>query len=1022
MPDLDTLASPTSKALSMLRKLNPVPWLRYMGLWELAVMLFSLLLLAMLWGYSAERAEQELRQQTDAAVQKAHSLTRLFEAQTSKTLKNLDLALEFVARDYLAGGRQLQLAQLLASKLLDKNTSRELAVINERGQLALTVSEMPNPDLSDREYFRILRDSPARRLYIGQPVRSRSTSKWLIPVAHRMTGPGGEFKGIVVCGIDPAYFVDDFNRSDLNESGVVTLLGGDGITRALRRGDVDRFGEDTRSNRLLEKAQQAPAGDYVGASVFDEIPRFQSYQTLIDYDLIASVGLSVDESLAAVRERVRRYRQIELLASGLILMFGATVIVGSVLRRRAQERAHVQERQRQAILDNISEIAWFKDAKSRFLAVNLAFTQMAGRKLEDIVGKTDFELWPAPLAQAYFANDQQVMRDGVRLEVEEDLAFFDGSIRTFESTKSRVTDGDGRLVGTVGIARDITRRKQEDAVRRLSAKAFESVAEGIMVTDENRCIVSVNQAFCRISGYQPDEVLGKHPRLLQSGRHDKAFYQGMWEEINSKGFWQGEIWDRRKNGEIFPELLSISAVKDDAGKTIHYVGICSDITSLKGYEERLRYQAEHDALTGLPNRFQFQERFSAMLERSDRQGTQVAVMMLDLDRFKHVNDSLGHAAGDQLLQQVAGRLKLCLRQVDIVGRFGGDEFCVLLGDVSHPKSVATIANKILDAFGPPFSVAGHELFISCSIGASCYPADAADTEGLLKNADAAMYQAKSAGRNNFQFFSAEINARAMETLLMSSSLRLALERNELLLHYQPRIDLRTGRISGAEALVRWQHPELGLLPPNRFISIAEETGLIDALSDWVLKQACRQMRTWLDAGLKLQRVAVNLAARQFSQTDCAARIGAVLSECGLDARYLELEMTESMVMQQPERVVQVLTELKRMGIALAIDDFGTGYSSLSYLKRFPLDYLKIDRSFVKDIPENSDDVAITLAIIAMAKSLGLQIIAEGVETPAQRDFLYRHACENGQGYLFSRPVVADQLAILLQNEHNSASS
>ncbi|HSC88204.1 MAG TPA: diguanylate cyclase, partial [Polyangiaceae bacterium] len=828
--------------------------------------------MALLWSTSLERARHELEARAEAAAQQANSLTRVFEAQTAKTLKNIDLGLELVARNFAVGGRSLEVQQLLASKLLDERTSRELVVLDVRGRVVASVNELVGLDMSDREYFTTLRDSPDLDFYVGTPIRSRASSKWIIPLARRLVGTNGEFTGVVGCGVDPAYFIDFYRHEDLNSQGVVTLLGTDGFTRARRAGPIDSFGEDVRHGRLLELARARPAGDFLGSDGPDGVVRFQSYRTLPDYHLIVSVGLSSNEALAEAQRRNLEYRHLAILATVYILAFGAAIIFVSTRRHRDQQRSMMLQLQRQAILDNITDVAWFKDTHSRFLAVNRAFMQLCNREMHEIIGKTDADLFPAEIAQGYVAHDLRIMKEGGRQVVEEKLPQADGQVLTIETVKTRVRDADGRLLGTVGIARDITSRRREEAQRRLSAKAFESIADGLLVTDEKKRIVSVNNALCTITGYQPEELLGHTPKLLQSGRHDAEFYEAMWREIDSTGRWRGEIWDRRKNGEIFPELLSISAVHDDTGRLIHYVGVCTDISSLKEYEAKLRYQAHHDALTGLPNRFQFQEKFEEMLARAGRHGWQVAVMMLDLDRFKHVNDSLGHAAGDQLLQQVAARLSSCLRKVDVVGRFGGDEFAVLLDKIASTQSAAIVAGRLLQAFSEPFSLSGHEIFVSCSIGITCFPSDATAADVLLKYADAAMYRAKGDGRNSYQYFSAEINARALDNLLLSSGLRLAIERDELVLHYQPRIDLSTGLISGAEALVRWQHPEHGLLPPIRFIPIAEEMGLIDAVGDWVLKEACRQMRRWREAGVLLERVAVNLAARQFSQANFCAGV------------------------------------------------------------------------------------------------------------------------------------------------------
>lgn len=601
----------------------------------------------------------------------------------------------------------------------------------------------------------------------------------------------------------------------------------------------------------------------------------------------------------------------------------------------------------------------------------------------------------------------------VEYRVEFRMKHKNGTWRWILAQGSVHRDAQGVPRRIVGCHVDITERKHEEEQLRLSAKAFESIADGIIVTDAQRRLVSVNHAFSAITGYPPEEILGKTPRFLQSGRHDAAFYAAMWQEIDRNGHWRGEIWDRRKNGEIYPELLSISAVKEAAGAITHYVGVFTDISSLKRYEARLLHQAHHDALTGLPNRVLFQERFHEAIGRAKRHGHEIAVIFLDLDRFKNINDSVGHAVGDLLLEAVAKRLTASVRETDTVARVGGDEFAVLLVAINDNQAAAKVARKLLDALARPYQLAGHEFFISASIGISCYPHDAIEPETLFKNADAAMYRAKAEGRNNYQFFSEEMNARALEALMMGNSLRLALERREFLLHYQPQYDLKSGRITGVEALIRWLHPELGMVSPARFIPLAEEIGLIEPIGEWVLETACRQMRAWQDAQLPLQRVAVNLSARQFRNPDLSQRIAGILHENRLPAHYLELEVTESMVMQNPADATGVLSRLKAMGITIAVDDFGTGYSSLSYLKRLPIDLLKIDQSFVRGVPKDADDAAIIRAIIAMAHSLDLRLIAEGIETSEQRAFLEREGCEEGQGYLFSKPVPAIEIERLL---------
>ena len=557
-------------------------------------------------------------------------------------------------------------------------------------------------------------------------------------------------------------------------------------------------------------------------------------------------------------------------------------------------------------------------------------------------------------------------------------------------------------------------RKRAEEQLHLAANAMKNSAEGIAMYDADRRIVFINESFTTITGYSADEVLGKHSDFLRSGQDEAAFYEQLWETVSQKGRWQGEVWRRRKNGEIYPELRSVSAITDKTGKTTNYVVVFTDIAQFKEYEERLKFMAHHDPLTHLPNRVLFQDRCNEALLRAQRHGTLAAILFVDLDRFKTINDSLGHPTGDALLQAAAGRLGECVRASDTVARSGGDEFTILLDELRDAEDAAVVAQKILEALQRPFVLSGHELVISASIGISSFPVDGTNTEALLKNADAAMYRAKEQGRNAYRFFSGEMNAHALETLLLTNSLRFALERDELLLNYQPRVELAGKRIVCVEALIRWKRADGELVSPSRFIPLAEDTGLIVPIGEWVIRTACKQLRAWHDAGYTHLQMAVNLSARQLSEDNIAQRIGSIVAEAGLDARCLEIEITESMIMQDVEGAVKVLRALHAIGLPLAIDDFGTGYSSLSYLKRFPIYSLKIDQSFVRGIPADQDDVAITRTIVAMAKGLKLHVIAEGVETAAQADFLTSLDCDEAQGFFFSKPVPVPELEALLR--------
>lgn len=537
--------------------------------------------------------------------------------------------------------------------------------------------------------------------------------------------------------------------------------------------------------------------------------------------------------------------------------------------------------------------------------------------------------------------------------------------------------------------------------------------EAIIVTDPDENILAVNPAFTQITGYSAEEAIGKTPRLFHSGQHDRDFYMNMWHSLDSTGHWQGEVWDRARNGRIFPKWLAVTAVRDESGKVANYIAIFSDVSEHKATLAQIQFLAHHDALTLLPNRALLQDRLALALAGAEREKNRLAVLFMDLDRFKNINDSLGHNVGDALLKTLAERLKSCVREVDTVSRFGGDEFVLVLGRLRQPDDATLVAETILARVAEPIMVEGHELLVTPSIGISIGPDDGSDPAVLIKNADAAMYHAKERGRNNFQFYSADMNERAERRLTLEGSLRRALERGEFRLFYQPKVEVRSGRFVGVEALIRWQKADGGFVSPLDFIPLAEDTGLILPIGDWVLREACQQLQRWREAGLPLVPIAVNISAVQFQHLRFAADTRRVVREYAVPPGGIELELTESIVMRDPEQVARVLQDLKDDGFTLAIDDFGTGYSSLSYLKRFPLDKLKIDASFVRDIARDPTDRAIARSVVALGASLGLAVVAEGVEGEAELRLLHEMGCHQAQGYYFCRPLAAADFAAWL---------
>jgi diguanylate cyclase (GGDEF)-like protein/PAS domain S-box-containing protein len=579
---------------------------------------------------------------------------------------------------------------------------------------------------------------------------------------------------------------------------------------------------------------------------------------------------------------------------------------------------------------------------------------------------------------------------------------------------------DEALSGAVLSFSDISERKKAELDRSLAASVFEHSNDGIVITDANRNMLRVNDAFERITGYNADEAIGKTPKeLLQSHHHDEAFYSQVWASIIESGSWQGEIWDRRKNGEIFPTWQSISVVRDDHGTVDKYISIFSDITERKLVEQHIERLAYYDALTEVPNRLLFNDRLENALIRAGRRGTRVALLFIDLDRFKNINDTLGHPVGDRLLQEVARRLKSCVRKENTVARLGGDEFTVILEDISDEHIALSIANKIVEAMSASFEFSTYSLIAGASIGVSLFPEDGDNCETLIKNADTAMYEAKALGRNRCVRYTAEHSISAEKHFLLERDLRLALERDELVVHYQPQVSA-DGAIKGAEALVRWQHPGGQLVPPREFLHVAKEIGLLGKLDRYVLFAACRQIIEWQNRGFQSIRIAVNLSGIPINDGSVVDMVKEAVAETGLDAAMLELEITEECIMSNPERIISNLHRLRELGVTLAIDDFGTGHSSLGYLKRLPVNRLKIDRSFVRDITTDKDDHTIIAAIVSMTHHLKLELIAEGVETDQHLAVLNKLGCNEFQGNYFSQPVAADAFEIFFATNSQTA--
>lgn len=769
----------------------------------------------------------------------------------------------------------------------------------------------------------------------------------------------------------------------------IAVKGRDGLGEAgeMVFGDAAVFDADPVKTRL-----EVPGGHWILAAVpAGGWPRLEASRSPYFLGaLLNGVILGLLTSMLMARHRELRRRHAALEAE-------------SAQRRSAEQALRENRNLLNAIVDNAPSLVYAFDLEGRLLLCNEPVERLVGRGRAELLGLRREDFLEPSAARAHQEHDREVIESGCAKQFEESKRHEDG-VHSYLTSKSILRNERGETVGVVGMSTDITARKRSEDALRLASTVVECTADGVIVTDARGRIVAVNPAFTEITGYAPDEAIGRRPSILKSDRQEPDFYQQLWVTISSSGEWQGEIWNRRKNGEIFPEWLTISAIRDAAGAITHYVGVFSDISAIKRSQEDLERLAHFDPLTALPNRVLFHDRMQHALDRASRHRHQVGVLLLDLDGFKTINDSLGHPVGDQLLQLVARRLQGCVRVEDTVARLGGDEFAVILSNVTNGADAVEVIQRILGVIEVPFELsAGHGL-VTTSIGVAIFPDDGQTVTELIRNADAAMYEAKAAGRNTYRYYQRHMTQEAQKRLHTENALRRAIEQAELEVWFQPQFSLGSGDYLGAEALVRWRDPQRGLIPPGDFIPLAERTGLIVPLGEQVLETVGRSARRWLDLGLDVGRLGINVAGPQLERSDFVSVLRRVIDAWSLPPSVLEIEITETVIMANRDHGRRVLNDIQALSVTTAIDDFGTGYSSLAYLKELPIDTIKLDRAFVKDLPLHPSDVAIARAVIALGHTLGFKVIAEGIETEAQRAFLHEEGCDEGQGYLFARPM------------------
>ncbi|MTW13372.1 EAL domain-containing protein [Pseudoduganella eburnea] len=865
-------------------------WLRMCLETQVSLPLFTVVLLAVVWATTLHFIDSEAAASRDMTAESASELIATYEAQVARSINGIEQTLKVLKYSAERLGARGALPELQANGLLPSGLVFVVSIVDAQGDTVASNPAARPINVARQDYFRFHQQNRSSYTFISQAMRDEANDDWHLHFTRRLDDKHGEFAGVVVVEVEPAYFTSGYERSRLGEQGMLGLVGDDGVVRALRLGDKQSFGQ-----RVDLAALRSHSGTPV-ASSWDGVRRYTEVRQLGGLRLSAMVGLSEQEQTAGFAAQRRQLLWEAGVASAVLIILAALVW------------------------------AWvWQGAKAR---------RRVRRAQETYAAASESNM------DAFFVLRALRNKDGVVVDFK------------FSAINSRAEQ----------------------------------------LTGHSRSELRA-QTLCS---------------WMPAARHN-----GMFEQLVGVTLHGGVHQEEGPN--LVPQLRAEWLHWQVVGVEGGVVAIVRDITERKRAEERIYHMAHHDTLTGLPNRSLICDRLEQSLAHAERNKESVLVAFIDLDSFKLVNDTLGHNAGDELLKEVASRMVGCVRREDTVGRFGGDEFVLVLPHVNdNPQVLAPLLNKILESVVQPIVLEGQKMQVSCSIGVAVYPRDGRDTDTLMMHADAAMYRAKESGKNNCQFYTSEMNAGLEEKLALTEGLRKALEEQQLFLAYQPKIDLHSGSMFGVEALLRWQHPQRGLVSPAQFIPLAEENGLIIQIGEWVLREACRQARAWQDAGLPPLSVSVNVSARQFDDPRLVERVAAALAASGLDACWLELELTETMVMRNVQQSIAKMRELEAMGIALSIDDFGTGYSSLAALKSFPISRLKIDQSFVRDLCGSADDQAITCAIISLSHQLDMKVIAEGVETEQQRRFLHANGCDEVQGYLFSCPVPASEIAEMLE--------
>ena len=990
--------------------------------WTLRLGAVTVLLLCCgLFAWVGFDLEQSRARELVQAERSALTLARLLEGHIKSTAQRFDLQLsDFVAR------HQFDVAERISRDKLDAELADNLARFPEAHSFRVAGADgnyiydgsgsLSSVNIGDRDYFLRLRDNPKAGLVVSPPLLSRVTGDVVVVFARRLEDRSGNFSGIVLATLRADYFEQFYRQLEVGSNGVIALWGKNLELFARRPSLPEWQGKrlpDSYFSGLLASGLQTGTFDKV--AVLDGERRVFAFRVLDDFPLIVTVGLAERDFLAEWWRRVAVYgvlMGVLLIASvALIRAWSRSYLQVKALARSMASAYEEKTREARALLDSIPDPAWLLDTDGRYLAVNEAFCRYKSLPMDAVIGHTVEELFSPEDAKRLRAGQLEVYAKGgpVRQQVRLEMG---GKNVPFEFLRVPVYGENGEPRGLAGVAWDMSERYEAEERQRLITHFFDHSNDAVLILDRERHVLTLNNAVTAISGYRLEELKGKQPRFMVEGCDNRQSLELISRQLDEQGIWRGELQAKRKDGSPLPIYCSVSGIRDDEGKVVNWAVFVTDLSERKATEARIHSLIHIDQLTGLPNRSGFTQIVGEWLA-AGRPGT---LILVDLDQLSRINDAFGYEEGDLMLTKMSIRLRKVLREGDALGRLGGDQFGILATQGGGPGSIEAIARKLLDCIAQPMMIEGSEVVATACAGICLLGEDGQDVASLMRNADAALHHAKDSGHNIFRFFAGDMNVRMAERLRLESDLRSALGRGELVLYYQPQVDLASGDVVGFESLIRWRHPELGLVPPDRFIPLAEESRLILPIGAWVLEEACRQNQAWQAAGMKPRVVAVNLSALQFHSADLVDSVARALQRSGLPPACLELEITESVLVQDPEHVVHVMEQLKGLGVSLSLDDFGTGYSSLAYLKRFPLDRIKIDRSFIRDLEHDANDAAIVRMVIGIGAELERRVVAEGVETPQQLEFLRRHGCGDYQGFYFSPPVPAERIPELLSGK------